>query len=214
MMALPPYQPKVTQQSPWQQLTSGVKYVVNSPDLRALILLALIFSVFGVSYTTVLPAFVDKNLGHDATGFGTLNAFLGIGAVAGALLVARFGDRGQRGRWLSWAILGFPWLLAIFALNHSYPWALGMGIFLGVGFMTTFTLLNTLLQSNLADDMRGRVLSLYTLTFFGFMPFGNLAVGALAEWWGISQAIILSGACSFIFALLVLWKTPSVRQLA
>jgi MFS family permease len=214
VMQLAPHQPRPTQLSTWQQLTSGVNYAWRNAEIRALLLLALIFSVFGVSYTTVMPAFVDKALGQGPGAFGTLNAFLGVGAIAGAFLVATFGDRGLRGRWLSWAILSFPWLLAIFALTRSYEVALGLGVLLGVGFMSTFTLLNTLLQSSLVDEMRGRVLSLYTLTFFGFMPFGNLALGILAEWWGISQAIILSAACSFVFAVLVLWKTPAVRRLA
>lgn len=213
LLQIPPHQPRQTKLSPWQQLTSGFHYAANTPELRALILLALVFSVFGVSYTTVLPAFVHKVLGQGAQAFGTLNAFLGIGAVSGALLVARYGDRGMRGRWLSWAILSFPIALAIFALNRSYPLAMGLGIVLGIGFMSTFTLINTLLQSNLIDEMRGRVLSIYTLTFFGFMPFGNLAVGAISERWGLSEAIILSAACSFIFALWILWKTPAVRQL-
>lgn len=213
LLQIPRHEARQSKLSPWQQLTSGFRYAASTPELRALILLALVFSVFGVSYTTVLPAFVDKVLQHDAQGFGTLNAFLGIGAVAGALLVARYGDRGFRGRWLSWAILGFPWALIIFALNQNYYVALGLGIVLGVGFMSTFTLINTLLQANLIDEMRGRVLSIYTLTFFGFMPFGNLAVGAISEWWGLSEAITLSAVCSFVLALWILWKTPAVRQL-
>ena len=104
-------------------------------------------------------------------------------------------------------------LLAVFALTHSYAVSLGLAVLLGIGFMTTFTLINTLLQTRLADEMRGRVLALYTLTFFGFMPFGNLAIGALSEWWGISQAIVVSASLSFLLASIVLIKTPALRQL-
>jgi MFS family permease len=213
IMQLPAHVPKPTSLSPWQQLLSGMRYTAREPNLRALLLLALIFSMFGVSYSTILPAFVDKALGQGADAFGAVNAFLGLGAVSGALLVARYGDRGHRGQWLSITILGFPLLLTFFALNGSYPVALSLSIFLGVGFMQTFTLLNTLLQTHVADEMRGRVLSLYTLTFFGFMPFGNLAIGALAEWWDLRPAIVLSATLSFLLALLVLWKTPSLRRL-
>jgi predicted MFS family arabinose efflux permease len=134
--------------------------------------------------------------------------------VTGALLVARYGDRGKRGLWLSTTILVFPILLIVFALTRSYPLALGLCLFLGVGFMQTFTLLNTLLQTLVADEVRGRVLSLYTLTFFGFMPFGNLAIGALAERWGLQPAIVLSAVTSFTLTLVVLWATPSLRKLA
>jgi MFS family permease len=213
-MQLPAHTPKPTALSPMQQLLSGVRYALRTPTLRALLLLALVFSVFGVSYSTVLPAFVDKALGAGADAFGKLNAFLGIGAVTGAFLVATFGDRGFRGRWLTGSILSFPLLLTLFALNQHYWLAFALSVLLGIGFMSTFTLINTLLQNQLDDAMRGRVLALYTLTFFGFMPFGNLAIGALAEWWGIREAIVLSAACSFIGALLILWKTPAVRRLA
>lgn len=212
-MKLPPHEPKGNQLSPWQQLLSGIRYTVQSPNLRAILLLALIFSMFGVSYSTVLPAFVDKALQQSGSAFGVINAFLGIGAVTGALLVARYGDLGVRGRWLTATILGFPIMLIIFALNRSYGWSLVLAIILGIGFMQTFTLLNTLLQTQVADEMRGRVLSLYSLTFFGFMPFGNLAIGAISEWWGLSQAIVLSAVLSFSLALIILWTTPSVRQL-
>ncbi len=212
-MKLPPHKPLSNTLSPWQQLLSGIRYSVRTPNLRAILLLALIFSMFGVSYSTVLPAFVDKALQQSGSAFGVINAFLGIGAVSGALLVARYGDLGQRGRWLTVTILGFPIALIIFALNRSYGWSLVLAIILGIGFMQTFTLLNTLLQTQVADEMRGRVLSLYSLTFFGFMPFGNLAIGVISEWWGLSQAIVLSAALSFGLALLILWTTPSVRQL-
>ena len=213
-MEIPPHTRRPTQLSPWQQLVSGVQYAAREPNIRAILLLALIFSVFGVSYSTILPAFVDKVLGRDASAFGAINACLGVGAVTGAFLVARYGENGRRGLWLSATLLGFPVMLTLFALNSTYVVALGLSLFLGVGFMQTFTLLNTLLQTLVADEMRGRVLSLYTLTFFGFMPFGNLALGSLAERWDLQSAIVLSATLSFVLALVVLWVTPSVRRLS
>lgn len=200
--------------SPWKQLTSGVAYAKNTPELRGLLLMALFFSLFGISYSTVLPAFVDKVLHQGADAFGVINAMSGVGAVTGAFLIAQFGDRGQRGRWLTWAALLFPVVLGLFALNQNYPIAMGLALLLGVGFMVTFTLINTLLQTRLADEMRGRVLSLYTLTFFGFTPFGNLAIGSLSERWGLSEAIIASAVASFVLSAVVLFKTKQVRQLA
>ena len=80
--------------------------------------------------------------------------------------------------------------------------------------MFVFTLINTLLQTNLLDEMRGRVLSLYTLTFFGLAPFGQLMIGWLAEVIGLSDSIVLSAVLCFAGALIVILKTPSVRRLA
>jgi MFS family permease len=82
-----------------------------------------------------------------------------------------------------------------------------------MGFMSQFTLINTLLQTNISDEMRGRVMSLYTLTFFGFTPFGNLAIGAVAEQWGLSQAIVSSALIALVLSIIVLYKTPQLRQL-
>ncbi|HXF63953.1 MAG TPA: MFS transporter, partial [Caldilineaceae bacterium] len=212
-MRLPPRQPNSSHLSPWQQLTSGVSYVAHAPDLRALLLLALVFSLFGISYSTVLPAFVDQVLHQGAGAFGAINTMSGIGAVTGGLLVARYGDRGQRGKWLCRSILSFPLILTMFALTSFYPASLVLALLLGVTFMLTFTLINTLLQTNLVDEMRGRVLSLYTLTFFGFTPFGNLLIGSLSEVIGLSQAMILSAACCFALAAAVLFLTPSARRL-
>ena len=197
----------------WTQLTSGLRYVRRTPELRSLLLMALVFSTFGISYNTVLPAFVDKSLGQGAAAFGVINGLSGVGAIIGAFLVALFGDRGRRGRWLSTSSLTFPVILALFGLNHRYGLAMVLAVGLGVGFMLTFTLINTLLQTNVADDMRGRVLSLYTLTFFGFTPFGNLAVGTLAEAWGLSQAIVLSATLAFVLMAWVLVRSPVVREL-
>ena len=74
-------------------------------------------------------------------------------------------------------------------------------VMLGIGFMLQFTLINTLLQTRVSNEMRGRVMSLYTLTFFGFTPFGNLALGALAEWISMSVAITLAAFLTFCHAV-------------
>lgn len=214
MMKLPPPKPVTTNLSPWKQMKSALVYLGHQPDLKGLLLMALMFSLFGISYSTVLPAFIDKVLQQGAGAFGAINAMSGIGAVTGAFLVAKWGDTGRRGRWLTWSSMSFPLVLTLFALNRFYPLALFLAVLLGVGFMLTYTLINTLLQTQLVDEMRGRVLSLYTLTFFGFTPFGNLMIGSLSEWMGLSQALILSATLSFVTVGAVLWYIPSVRKLA
>ena len=212
-MRLPPHEHKQDNHSPWEQLKTGLDYVRHQPNLRALLILALAFSVFGISYSTVLPAFIDKALHMDATAFGTINAMTGVGAVTGAFLIATYGNRGFRGRWLNWAILLFPVVLTAFSLVHYYPVNLFLAILLGIGFMTTYTLINTLLQTTVMDEMRGRVMSLYTLTFFGFTPFGNLAIGSLSEWIGLTSTLVISAILCFVTAALLFWWTPSIRKL-
>jgi MFS family permease len=199
--------------SPLRLLAEGLGYVRRHTDLFALLLLALIFSVFGISYGTILPAFVDQMLRGGPDAFGALNAAAGLGAVIGAFAVARFGDKGHRGPWLFAANIAFPVLLALFAFNRNFYLALLLEFLLGVGFMLQFTLINTLLQTRMDDHMRGRVLSLYTITFFGFSPFGNLAIGVLAESIGLSVTIALSAAVAFVLATLVVLIVPEIRKL-
>jgi MFS family permease len=199
--------------SPWQQLKAGLGYVLRHANLFALLLLALIFSVFGISYSTILPAFVDQNLHAGASAYGAVNAATGLGAVCGAFVVARYGDRGRRGQWLVWANVAFPLILLAFAYLTNVYASLGLAFWLGVGFMLQFTLINTLLQTHVADEMRGRVLSLYTLTFFGFAPFGNLAIGVLAESFGLSLTMGLSAAVALVLSSAVILIVPRLRQL-
>jgi MFS family permease len=199
--------------SPWNDLKRGLHYVLLHREIFALLTLALIFSVFGISYNTILPAFIDQVLHAGATGYGVLNAFIGVGAVIGAFIMARYGDRGRRGRWLVTMDLVFPFILLLFAFNTTFILALGLAVGLGVGFMLVFTCINTLLQTNVDDQMRGRVMGLYTLTFFGFAPFGNLVIGTLSEQWGMSIIIALSAACAFIFAAIVILLVPQLRKM-
>lgn len=213
MMHFAPREIKVNTLTPWQKLTGGVVYVRQESNLQALLLMALVFSLFGISYSTVLPAFVDKVLHQGAGAFGVINAFSGVGAVTGAFLMARFGDQGLRGRWLGWALLAFPVVLALFAVTPIYALSVVLAVALGISFMIVFTLINTLLQTNLADDMRGRVLSLYTLTFFGFAPFGNLFIGSMSEAIGLSPALVISAVLCLALSALLIVKTPSVTKL-
>jgi predicted MFS family arabinose efflux permease len=199
--------------SPWQQLKSGIVYSMRHPELRGLLLLALFFSTFGIAYMTVLPAFVDRNLQAGPTGFGLITSAAGLGAVSGALFVATYGDRGFRGQLLFWAAMVFPLVLTLFALNSNFVVALLLTYLLGVGFMLQFTQINTLLQTRVDDAMRGRVLSLYTLTFFGFTPFGNLLVGALGESIGLSLALIIMAAITLASSSIIFWRTPQLRRL-
>jgi MFS family permease len=199
--------------SPWSDMKHGLRYVLLQRNILALLTLALIFSVFGISYTTLLPAFANQVLHVEATGYGLLNAFIGVGAVCGALIMARNANRGGRGLRLARVNLIFPLVLALFAFNPYFGLALPLAFGLGICYMLTFTSINTLLQTNVDDQMRGRVMGLYTLTFFGFAPFGNLAIGTLAERWGMSSIIAVSAACALVLAVIVNLLVPQVRKM-
>ncbi len=200
-------------ESPWKQLTGGIQYVSKQTEFGGLLLLSLVFSIFGISYATMLPAFVSQVLGQGAAAYGWINAAIGIGAVTGAFLIANNHGSSWRGSWLVAAGLLFPINLALFAFTPYFAVSLVLALGLGVGFMVQFTMINTLLQTRVDDQLRGRVMGLYTLTFFGFTPFGNLAVGALSEQIGLSYAISLFALISLLLTLLVLQKIPKIKSL-
>jgi len=212
-MRLAPHVAKHHSESPWKQLTGGIKYVTSQNELAGLLLLSLFFSVFGISYSTILPAFVEQMLKQGAAAYGVVNAATGVGAVSGAFIIANQRGRQWRGKWLLAASLGFPIVLAVFSFTSFFPASLILAVGLGFGFMVEFTMINTLLQTRVDDRLRGRVMGLYTLTFFGFAPFGNLAVGALSQQIGLSYTMTLFAMIGLILSAYVLRKVPQLKNL-
>jgi MFS family permease len=199
--------------SPWQQLLGGVKYSADNREIRGLILLSLVFSIFGISYATILPAFVENILHQGAAAYGWVNAATGLGAVSGAFLLMNNVGHGKRGRLLVLTNIAFPLILILFSFTMSLPLALVLAYGLGLGFMTQFTTINTLLQTRVSDEYRGRVMGLYTITFFGFAPFGNLLIGYLGERLGLGIAMASFAICSLVLSQLVLRKTPEIPKM-
>jgi MFS family permease len=199
--------------SAWQQLVSGLKYTTRHYEISNLILISLVFSVFGISYSTILPAFVENTLHLGAAAYGWINTATGLGAVTGAFLLMYGLSHGKRGKLLVAVNIAFPIILMAFAFTSNFVPALVLAFGLGLGFMMQFTTLNTLLQTRVEDSFRGRVMGLYTLTFFGFAPFGNLLIGYLGEKWGLNIAMALFAACSLILSTLILIKAPQIRKL-
>jgi len=212
-MQVKPHQPLHLIESPWKQLISGIQYASQQIDLGGLLLLALIFSVFGISYATVLPAFAEQVLHQGAAAYGWINTAIGVGAVAGAFMITNQHGRSWRGLWLVIAGIAFPIVLGAFAFMPIYAVSLILAFGLGVGFMVQFTMINTLLQTRVDDQLRGRVMALYTLTFFGFAPLGNLAIGVLAQSIGLSDSILIFAVLCLALTLIVLRKIPVIKDL-
>ncbi len=199
--------------SAWKQLVGGLHYTAEHLEISNLILLALVFSVFGISYSTILPAFVENTLHQGALAYGWINTATGLGAVTGAFLLMYGASQGRRGKLLVATNIAFPILLMAFAFTSTLPLSLVLAFGLGAGFMMQFTTINTLLQTRVEDDFRGRVMGLYTITFFGFAPFGNLMMGYLGQKFGLGIAMALFAATSLFLSTLILIKTPEIRKL-
>ena len=152
-------------------------------------------------------------LHQGAAAYGWVNAASGLGAVTGAFILAHRVSSGRRGQFLVLTNILFPILLIAFSFTSIYSLSLALAFGLGAGFMVQFTIINTLLQTRVEDSFRGRVMGLYTITFFGFAPFGNLLIGFLGEKLGLGIAMTLFAICSLTLSRLVLAKTPEIQTL-
>ena len=147
-------------------MISGLRYTAKHREILTLILISLVFSVFGISYSTILPAFVENTLHLGAAAYGWVNTATGLGAVTGAFLLMYGLSRGRRGKLLVAVNVAFPIILMAFAFTTSLAPALVLAFGLGLGFMTQFTTLNTLLQTRVEDAFRGRVMGIYYADLF------------------------------------------------
>ncbi len=212
-MELHPQGVRVEAQSPWKQFMGGIRQARSQMELGGLILISLIFSVFAITYIQLLPAFVDVVLHQGAAAYGWLTAAFGTGAVAGALVIANRPQPGWRGKWLLLANILFPIMLSIFIFNTVLPLSFILEFAMGAAFMIEYTMINTLLQTRVEDSMRGRIMGLYTITFLGFAPFGNLALGALSSRIGLSLAVTIFAGISLVLSQVVFRRVPEMQRL-
>lgn len=213
MMKIKPLAVKARTKSTIEDLREGLQYVATHTLIRTIILIAAVVSLFGLAFVTLMPAWAVNVLGGDATTNGLMQSMRGLGALIGALMIATLGNFKHKGKLLTIGTIVFPLLLLAFAFANTTIVSLLLLVGVGWGFMVLFNMLNVVLQSIVSDDLRGRVMSIYTLTFFGGMPIGSLWAGAMAEKIGEPITVIIGAVISFVFAVIVLWKMPQIRKL-
>ena len=150
----------------------------------------------------------------EALPLGILLTVVGIGAVMGALLVASLPDTARRGRMLTAGNLAFPLVLLFFAMSRSFVLSLVLMVLTGISFVWQNALANTLLQLITPDELRGRVMSLYSLTFQGMMRVGGLQAGLVADWIGAPLSVGIGAAISLAYGLFIAVRFPKVREMA
>jgi len=213
-MLLPAHTIPPRTQSALAQLREGVRYTLAQPLLRTLIAVPAVAALFGTAYATLLPAWAVEVLGGDAATNGLLQSARGAGSLLGALMIAAVGYAGHRGRWLTIGTFVYPLVLLIFAAVRTVPLSVVVLIGVGWGGMLLFNMANTLVQTHVSDELRGRVMSIYSLTFFGGMPLGALWSGALGHVIGAPLTIVVGALIVLGFAALLWVRMPQVRQLS
>jgi MFS family permease len=191
-------------------LTLGLRIVARDPYLVALMLIALASNVLVMPYVNLMPVFARDELGVGSSGLGLLLASLGLGTVAGALWVARTPSLGMRAGAQIVTGAAFATLVMLFAVTSSVPVA-AMLLFAAGSMSAAFLAINqTALQLSVDDAVRGRVLSIYLLTW-GMLPIGQLAVGAMADRFGAPPATVIACCLALVCIGIVAWRYPSLR---
>jgi len=194
-------------------LKEGILYVGSQPMVRTLIVLVGMVCLFGISFATLIPAWAVTILGGDARTNGLLLSARGMGSLLGALSIASLGRFRFKGKLLTFGTFAFPTLLLVFTFVRWLPLSLFVLVGMGGAAILIMNLANALVQTLVPDSLRGRVMSIYALTFFGLMPIGALWIGAVAQHIGAPNAIIIASLISLGFASLVWTFVPKLRAL-
>jgi MFS family permease len=197
----------------WHELREGWAYVAGSAPIRSILLLLALVSLVGMPYSVLMPVFASRILGGGPHTLGFLMAASGCGALAGAVYLANRRSVLGLGKVIPLAAGLFGAGLVGFSFSRSLPLSLLLLLVTGLGFMVQMASSNTLLQTLVADDKRGRVMSFYSMAFLGTTPFGSLLAGALASRIGAPRTLLLGGLGCLAGALWFASLLPRLREL-
>jgi MFS family permease len=189
------------------QLLEGFRYAWAAVPIRAILLMLSLVSLVGMPYTMLMPVFARDVLFVGPDGFGYLMGCAGMGALTGALYLASRNSVLGLGRLLPLAAAIFGLSLVVFSFSRALPLSMLLMSLTGFGQIVLMASGNTLLQTIVDEDKRGRVMSFYTMSFFGMTPLGSLLAGTLAERIGapwtvvIGGTVCVAGAAAFSLAL-------------
>jgi MFS family permease len=211
MIKVPPRSYEPPGGSSLQHIIEGFRFVRHTAPIRALLLLLGLVSLVAMPYTVLMPVFADRILHGGARGLGILMGATGVGALLGALtLASRTGVRGL-GRWVAVSCAAFGVSLILFAFSRNF-W-LSVALLLPVGFsmMLQMSASNTLIQAMVPDELRGRVMALYSMMFMGMAPLGALFGGALADRIGAPLAVAIGAVACLGGAAWFGFHLPKIR---
>ena len=196
-----------------KELKEGFSYTFGFTPIKSVILLLALVSLMGMPYSVLMPVFAKEILHGGPHTFGFLMGASGLGALTGAIYLASKKSVLGFGRIipLSAGIFGFG--LIAFSLSRFFPLSLALMVITGLGMMLQLASSNTILQTIVDDDKRGRVMSFYTMAFIGTAPFGSLMAGELANVMGAPNTLIIGGILCISGALIFANKLPALKKM-
>lgn len=195
------------------ELRSGFGYTFGFPPIRAIILILALMSLVGMPYTVLMPVFATKILKGGPGILGLLTSASGVGAFVGAMFLASRKSVLGLGKWIPIAAVMFGLGLVAFSFSTVLWLSLLILVIIGFAMISNMAACNTILQTVVEDEKRGRVMSFYTMAFMGMAPFGSLLAGALAGRIGAPYTVMLGGVLAILGGLVFATKLPSLRDL-
>ena len=193
-------------------IAEGFKFVAKTAPVRALLLLLGLISLMGMPYAVLMPIFADKILGGDSSTLGYLMGASGLGALIAALALASRKEVFGLGRWVAFASSGLGISLILFSFSNVFWLSALFLIPVGFSMMTQMSSSNTLIQAMVPDELRGRVMSVYSMMFMGMAPLGALMAGSLAGILGAPYTVALGGAVCVVGSILFGLRLPALSK--
>jgi MFS family permease len=196
----------------FQQLREGWVYAVNFAPIRNVLLLLALVSLVGMPYTVLMPIFANQTLHGGPNTLGLLMAASGVGALIGAMFLAARRTVLGLGKFIPIMAATFGAGLVAVSFTRVVWLALVLMVATGLGFMVQMAVSNTVLQTIVDEDKRGRVMSFYTMAFMGTAPFGSLLAGSVAERIGVPYTLMFGGIGCIVGALWFARSLPTLRR--
>ena len=195
----------------WQSVRQGIRYAWQVGDIRRLLLLSLIIEAFGFSHFVMMPVIARDVLHVGAAGLGYLSAASGVGSTLSTIMVSSLGDFRHKGALLVTTAFGSGLTLVLFGFSTLFTASLVLVALVGGCLMAYDVTMGTMLQLLSRDDMRGRVLGIYGLTF-GFTPVGGFFVGAVATALTASVAVAMGGVFIMVYVAAIARSSLRITQ--
>ncbi len=195
-----------------EEVKEGFSYALNFRPIRTILMLIYVISLTGMSYQVLMPVFAAQVLHGGPHTLGFLMGASGIGAFAGSLYLASRKSVPGLGRIIAMAAAVFGSGLIFFSMSRYLWLSLLLMAAAGFGVMVQMAACNTVLQTIVEDDKRGRIMSLFTMSFMGAAPFGSLIAGGLASRFGAPDTVLLAGLCAVTGSILFARRLGVLRE--
>lgn len=204
LMRLPKFTAKLHTKNVFGELKEGFMYIRRTPSISLTLIMLGLISLLVLPFSTLIPVYAKDIFKGTASTFGVIDSVIGLGAFCGAIFLASLKPGRNLRKILAINTLVFGAGLIFFSHTTYYPVALVFAAVSGFGMMSQITISNTLIQTTVDPDMRGRVISFYAMAFFGMQPLGGLLVGAVSEWVGTPDTVMIQGLITVLIGVMLL----------